>query len=352
MTSPANCIRNEARVAQLILRDAAGNDAIVIDVLGPGAGDQGIQVLQGIKNLYHVPREVLIESGAYEEGGQIGDYPRVLPRKAEMTIRSRARTQADLELVETLLWSTLSTRWHCYWRQFDSAGDWRETKVQLAKTPDHLGDNIIGQDCHADWKVELLSGDPFWYSETLEHEIIRGRDMTKVAGTTNTWTCDIPWANPADERCYPQWASRLMTTLERWTLPDADGVYSTYNAPTAALIGKPVRHTLPDMDAAVARFLVDTYPTRPLLRVQNRSQQWARMKAEDFAFWLEPSTPVERTVTVTLVGGTDDSGITAFLPQRWDRPMGGQVLPLPIRPQYPSASLYPGANLFPGGVDA
>lgn len=298
-------ITNADRVAQLILRDAAGVDQIVLDLLGPGAGTQGIELGEGIENLYHVPVTGRTESAAYQEGGDIA-LPRIEVRVAKVNLVVRGSSQAAFEQIDTLLWRVLSVFHDCVFRQYDAVGDWRETTVRLNATPQVASKSIIGRLPYFVWPVELLSADPFWYSAPIKETFTRA-DMTAVAGG-HEYT--IEWSNPANWPCYPQFRSGTVMANEKWIFPDGDSGTS-----------HPVEVT-----TANGAFIVNTYPTAPtVLTADGGNGAWARMRAEAFDYPLAKSTPEPRTVKIRLEGGTAASSMQVYLPQRWLQPIGGQV---------------------------
>ena len=296
---PAPCgISNADRVAQLILRDDVGADVVVLDLLGAGAGAQGIELGAGIDNLYHVPMTSRSESAAYQEGADVG-LPRVEPRLAKVSLVVRGSSQAEFEQIDTLLWRVLSMSHDCFFRQFDSEGRWRETAVRLNATPSGQSKTIIGKRPHFVWDVELLSGDPFWYSEPIKIDFVRG-DMVEVSPGAFEHT--IEWSNPANWPAYPQFCSGTITANEKWALPDGDSG---------------IAHTV-EVTATNIAFIVDTYPTEPTVTTLDGGVgAWARMRAAAFDHPLAKSTPEPREVTIGLEGGSADTALQVYLPQRY-----------------------------------
>ncbi|MFT4087399.1 MAG: hypothetical protein QM658_09640 [Gordonia sp. (in: high G+C Gram-positive bacteria)] len=297
-------VSNPDRVAQLIQRDPAGNDVIVLDLLGPHAGGQGIELGEDVENLYHVPGSSRTESGAYQEGADVG-LPRIDARVANVNLIVRGRSQTAFEQIDTLLWRVLSLHRDAVYRQYDSIGRWRETTVRLNSTPKGSSSTIIGKRTHFVWPVELLSGDPFWYSAPIKVTFTRA-DMTEVS--PGVFEKTVEWSNPANWPCYPQFRSGTITGDEKWTFPDGDSG-----------VTHPVRVT-----AANGSFIVNTYPTDPTVLTRDGGNgAWAKMRAEAFDHPLAASTPIPRTVTIRLEGGTAASSMQVYLPQRWLQPIGG-----------------------------
>lgn len=300
------------RTMSLILRDPdTGDDLITLDVCGPNMGAQGISLLTGFSGLYHAPRTPISESHAYQEGATPSDFPRVDPRMIDMRLATRGDTPELWETIDSLLWQVLGFRHDAYLRWYSKGGtQWRELKVRLDRKPTDQMTYDPRITKHMVWDCTLVAYDPWWYSETLTSE---WRNDGTGSGT-------LLLENPADQECWVQFSGGTIEADETWTLPDALGTYPQGH-PRA---GQQVTHTLPTLTPEHGGFLVDTHPLAPLLTVRNRALPWAEMRAEAFLFSLPPHT-TPREVPVSLVGGTPDSYVTAFMTQRWDRPWGGEL---------------------------
>lgn len=327
MTECAAGIQNPGRVAQLILRNPAGEDLIVLDVLPHKAlsarGFQGITLGEDMSGFYRMPTETPLKSAAYQEGATPSKYPRKLERRPVANFHAQAATPEAYAQVETLLWTVLSTKWDCWFRQFEPDGTWRELQIRLLKEPDDKTRRFHGAVTHSTWPVQLLACDPHWYGPPLEFEFTRA-DMTAVGGG---FEIDVPITNPTDQLGFPEWNSGVLTAHEQWFFQDGEKVDSG---------GAPVLLELPDLDPAVVKaFWLQTYPTSLPLRVKAPSgppsQQWARMRSRSFsAPAIAANTPNPRTIRARLVGGTPTSEMLFTMRRRWDRPFGGE---LPIAAQ-------------------
>lgn len=300
-------VSHPERVAQLIKRNPDGTDDIVLDLLGPNSEGSGIVLGEEMEGLYRVPRTQPRKAGAYQEGSTPSALPRKDERLPSINLITRARTVAEWEQMETLLWWVLSVDWDCWLRMFDSAGKWRELRVRLLTHPNDRSRHILGTKPFHEWTCPLLAWDPFWYSEPIT-ETVKRTDMTSDGD--GTWSALVPVSNPADQAGWLEWASGQIFEEERWTLPDAD---------SGRMV--PLPEQVPGRE-----FLVQTYPDRPTLLVRDGSLQWARMRSQEFVHWLAPSTPEPRDVEVQLQGGTPESQVQLWIPQRWDRPFGGEVI--------------------------
>lgn len=320
-------ISNPGKVAQLIARDArTGQDLIVLDILPnralAAAGFQGITLGENMFGFYRVPTETPLKSSAYQEGATPSQYPRKKERRPKMTLHAQASTPQAYAQVETLLWTVLSIKWDCYFRQFEADGSWRELRVRLLKEPDDQVRRFHGSVTYSEWPCELLACDPHWYGAPHQESFTRA-DMTAVDGG---YELDVQVANPTDELGFIEWNSGELTTAETWSFQDGG---LTRDDGTPALIELPT--LAPPVTTA---FWVQTYPTEMQLFVKaaagDPSQQWARMRSRTFTQALPANTPIPRPLRVRLVGGTPSSEMLLTIPRRWDRPFGGE---LPIAAQ-------------------
>lgn len=317
-------ISHPDRIVQLIARDRLGRDVIVLDVLGSDhQGVQGITLLEGWEGLPgHAPRTQIRKKWAHQEGADLSPFPRVEERTGSITLGTAGRDVASWERIESLLWRVLRFDTDAWLRSYDAQGGWREIPVRLMEPGPKPEDTSLwpGVKPYAAWKVPLLAVDPWWRSPDVTDTLTRADMIDDGAGG---WIGQLTVPNPCDTRGWVQWASGTITAPETWTLPDPGVVYDAATAPTPAQVGDPVTHTLPTLGPG-KEFLVDTHPTAPTLLVRDGAQDWARMRGEAFEGCLEPgSEPV--TLTVKLTGGTPDSQIKVYVPQRWDRSFGGEL---------------------------
>lgn len=310
------------RVMQLILRDPiTQHDLIVLDICGPEMGAQGISLLSGFSGLMHAPRTVTRESAAHQEGSKPGDFPRVDERIIDVRLSTKGNTPALWETIDNLLWRVLTFDEDAYLRWYSAKGYWREMKVRLERKPvDTMTyDPRVTQ--HMVWSVTLLASDPWWYGVT---------HSSTWRNTNATGSGTLRLFNPTPRPLWVQFAGNkiLSGSGERWTLPDAGVKYPTGHAKA----GQFVTHTLPLLTPG-KEFYVDTHPLRETLMVKDNSLEWAKMKAEEFLFAIPPHTrPFE--VPVSVVGGSTQSSVTAFMETRYDRPWGGEA-PWYVVPTHP-----------------
>lgn len=330
MTVPTGCagISNPGRVVQLILRHpTTGADLVVLDVLPKRAlsaeGFQGITLGDDFEGLYKLQTTRPVKSFAYQEGGSLG-VRRVEVRSATITLHTRASTFAAFADVESLLWTVLSDKWPCYYRAIDpdDPTQWRELKVQMIEAPPDKTKKMHGATTHLSHQVKLVAVDPFWYSEPVTFEFSRA-DMTAVGGG---YEIDVPIENPCDQLGFVEWNSgELGTASETWSFQDGESTTSG---------GAPVMIALPALAGANKSFWVQTYPDRWGLWVKDQGQDWARMNSRAFTKAIAANTPEPRTIRARLVGGDAQSSMMLTIPQRWDRPFGGE---LPIAAQMVTA---------------
>lgn len=308
----------DGRTVQIIQRDldpnsaTYGNDLVVIDVLGPNKGAQGVCMLQTFTGLYHAPRTPVRQSWAYQEGSTPSDFPRVDERTIDIRLSTQGATQLDWERVDSMLWSVLRFDQDCILRMNSKIGPPRELKIRLDRKPkDTMTLDTAYQNLMV-WEITLVACDPWWYSTTL---------TSSWTNTSGTGTGFVTLQNPADVECWVQWAcNQIVSGTQVWTLPDGVALWPAGSTDSNGddISGTNVTHTLPSLTAG-QEFLVDTYPLNPTLMVRDGSQAWARMKAEAFLYSLAPRTPPTQ-VPVKVTGGTTSTMVTAYMTQRFDRP--------------------------------
>ena len=291
------------RTVQIIKRDAAGNDVLVLDVLShENEGAQGITLGEDMEGFYFIPKTRPLKKWAYQEGATPSAIPRKDERLPRCNLTTRANTVAGWEAIESMLWETLNIDEDVYWRQYDSRGQWRELKVRLLKEPADKTKRILGKDPWHTWPIELLAADPHWYSPELKATLSRSQMVQTSPGV---WEGTITAYNESTtEKAYPIFANSEATANETWTLPDGD---SGLTVPLPVLT--------PGQE-----FVMDTYPDK-LLVVRDGSQAPARMR-KWFRHPLAKKTPIPRQLPVKLVGGSETSSLTMWTPQRHDRPFG------------------------------
>lgn len=292
---------------QLIRRDEAGNDLDVLDIHGPDYGGQGVTLLEGYEGFYHQDATVVREPTAYRRGSTPTDIPRINERILTFTLGTQARTPDEWEAVENRLWKFWSFDWDCVIRLHSHRSEPREIKVRKERKPRDLLKRGPGLIKSAAWQIVALACDPDWQSEELSFSIKRSQ-MTDIGG--GVYEGFLPMQNPADQPCYPIYVSNQLTTSTTVSLPDRE---------TGRLV--PLPTLTPGRE-----FLVRTDPLLQTLLTRDQSLQWAKMNAR--AFDPEPIRgglvePV--MVPVRIQGGTPDTEITMYLPQRWERCFGGEA---------------------------
>jgi hypothetical protein len=311
-------INPDGRVYQLIKRDldpnspTYGNDQIVLDILGPNKGAQGVCMLQTFAGIYHAPRTPVRQSWAYQEGSTPSDFPRVEERTIDIRLSTQGVTQLDWERVDSQLWEVLRFDRDCILRIESMLSPPRELKVRLDRKPkDSMTFDTASQNLMI-WEMTLVASDPWYYSATL---------TSSWTNTSGSGTGYITLQNPADVECWVQYScNQIVSGTQVWTLPDGVALWpaGSTDANGHDISGTNVTHTLPSLGVG-QEFLVDTYPLNPTLMVRDGSQAWARMNAEAFLYSLPPRTPPTQ-VPVKVTGGTTSTTLTAYMTQRWDRP--------------------------------
>ena len=316
------CLSNPGRIMQLVLRELTpgspkfGQDLIVLDLLGPDGGEQGIHLLEGSwDDLFHAPITQVRESFAYQEGSTLGDWPRTEERLCTIRLGTIGRTTQMWEQIDDLLWRVLGPKWDCFLRAYSTISPPRELRMRWEKAPKPLTTRDPGVTKALAWEVPTLSCDPYWYQEELKYSIKRS-DMIEVDADTGepspgsgVWQGALLVSNPADVECWPEFASNEFTTTTKVSLPDG-------------LSGRLVH--LPPLGPG-KEFLVRTDPLAETLLVRDDSQEWANMNAQGFESAIPVHTGVPQQVPVRIVGGTPDTEISVYLPQRYTRFMGGEA---------------------------
>lgn len=315
-----------ARPMQLILRDRYGTQIDVLDIAGPNVAAQGVCLLEGYSGFYHAQRtQVDSGDGAYQEGAEPTPYPRIEKRSFKFTLGTQAASAADWEDIETRLWRFLTFHRDCVIRVYSERSSWREAwQVRLANKPVDQLKLAPGALRFGAWDCEATAYDPWWHSQTLQYTVRKGDATVEVDPATGdpdpgsgVWELTVPMLNPADTRCFPQFASNEVTANTRVWLPDGltDRMVSINDVDFA------------DWFTPGQEFLVQTDPLKPTLLVRDDSPAWAKMRSRAFVSWIRPGkiTPVMQRIWIE--GGTADTEITAYYPQNWDRMFGGETTP-------------------------
>ncbi|MRH85991.1 hypothetical protein GFY24_00675 [Nocardia sp. SYP-A9097] len=321
----AICLTNPGRIMQLILRDNTagsptfGHDLIVLDLLGPRGGEQGIHLLEGSwDDLWHAPITQVRESWAYQEGSTLDDIPRVNERLCTLKLGTIGRTTRAWEEIDDLLWRVLGPGWDCYLRAFSEISEPRELRMRWEKAPKPLTQRDPGRTKALAWEVPTLSVDPYWYAPELSFAIKRSQ-MVEINPTTGApqsgtgvWQGTIPMLNRADVECWPQYASNGLEADTVVWLPDGLSG-NTVAVPAIGALG-------PGKE-----FLIRTYPLDETLLVRDDSQEWANMNGVAFESAIPAGTGSPVQVPIRIQGGTANTTITAYYSQRYTRFMGGEA---------------------------
>lgn len=332
------CIRNANRKYQLVLHETTtmtevatidvlnspqeGSNGIVVDGLERGA----IHLCSGFAGLYHLPSEVQIESVNQQEGAYIGKWPRIKERKGQLTFATVGKSHDDWEVMESLLWTVLSTKWQCTLRVFDAdpARGYRDlTTFQLSMSPADAPTYDLGMRSNAIHRIDYVASDPFYYTPELVTSISR-RDMV-LNNATGFYEGFIDVENPADWHNFLQYQQEPATVAEQWEITDAvnrprdDFFYD----PAELTLGQKI--LLPEMPAG-ATFNIDTSPSADRLWIETTLDQQipAMMPGRQPENALPPWLTESVRLPVRLKGGTPDSTLYCMVPQRWQRYAGGQ----------------------------
>ncbi|MGW4718254.1 hypothetical protein [Nocardia sp. NPDC004260] len=311
---------------QLILRDMVpgsptfGQDLIVLDLLGPHGGEQGIHLLEGSwDDLWHAPITQVREAWAYQEGSTLDDVPRVDERICKIRLGTVGRTTQLWEQIDDLLWRVLGPRWDCYLRAYSTISEPRELRMRWERAPRPLTTRDPGTTKALAWEVSTLSTDPYWYAQEIAYSIKRS-DMVEINPTTGepeadtgVWEGTIPMLNPADVECWPQYSSSQLEADTVVWLPDG-------------LSGRTVKVPQVGVLEPGQEFLVRTYPLDETLLVRDDTQKWADMNGVAFESAIPAGTGSPVQVPIRIQGGTPGTEIKAFYPQRFTRFMGGEAV--------------------------
>lgn len=317
MAARTLCLTNRARKYQLIKRDAAGNDLIVLDVLDDSNFQRrGIHLLDGLGGLYYLPKTQPIEKSAYGEGAKPSDTPRVNERSAQLRFGTVGKDPADWVYLETLLWRVLKVGKDTVLRIYDIDGyTWRELTIRLLESPVDQTKLQLGIRNQAKHTVDYFAGNPFWYGPLDSVNLKRSDMVLQPDGVTYRGYVDV-W-NPTDVECWLEWANGEETANHRWSIPDAVNPDLTPGRLVPLTPNGPLE---PGQE-----FLVQTYPVSPRVMCRDDSLAgWANLRGMEFDNSLpaEMNTPV--SLPVELVGGSETSQITCYMPRRWERFVGGE----------------------------
>ena len=216
-----------ARPVQLILRDRYGTTIDTLDIMGPNFEGEGVTLLTGYEGFYHAPRTQVDESHAYQEGAEPSPYPRVEKRTIKFTLGTQAQDGGGWEDVETRLWRYLRFDQDVYLRVYSVRSGWRELPIRLAEKPHDLLPYVPGVLRFGVWEIVATAYTVWWESETLTYSVRKG-DMTEEVNPatgdldpgSGVWQGHVPMLNPADTRCYPEFASGELTATTTVWLPD------------------------------------------------------------------------------------------------------------------------------------
>lgn len=311
---------------QLILRDTNplsetfGADLIVLDLLGPDGGEQGIHLLEGSwENLFHAPITQVRESWAYQEGSTLDDIPRVNERLCTLRIGTIGRTTQLWEQIDDLLWRVLGPSWDCFLRAYSEISEPRELRLRWEKDPKPLTQRDPGRTKKLAWEVYTLSADPYWYGPEISHSIKRS-EMVEINATTGApqtgtgvWQGTVPMLNPADVQCWPEFVSGELETDTVVWLPD--GL-------SGRLVMVPQVGTL----GPGREFRVRTMPLEETVSARDDSQIFADMNGVFFESAIPKGTGSPVQVPIRIQGGTPDTEIKAYYSQRYTRFFGGEAV--------------------------
>ncbi|NKS62367.1 hypothetical protein GS966_19990 [Rhodococcus hoagii] len=302
-----------SRVVQLIKRDRYGNDEIVLDVNGPNRGRQGIKLAEGLEGIYHAPRTSTSETSAFFPGSMPG-LDRVEERVLKMPLITEETDENCWEDVDSLLWEVMAPGQFFVMRVESKDGNHaRELNLRRVREPEAAYRHDPNEDGKMKWIVAPVAHDPWWYAEEFRFTLKRS-DMSSTGG--NTYAGLIEVENLGDQDTYLEFVSNQIVTAATWTLPDALGRYPAGHK----WAGQQVTHTLPQLGPG-KEFQVNTHPLIETLLVRDDSQEWAKMRAEDFEFALPART--ERTqLLVSVKGGAATDELTVYIRQPYDRPWG------------------------------
>lgn len=323
----AICLTNPGRIMQLVLRDqnplseTFGQELIVLDLLGPDGGEQGIHLLEGSwENLFHAPITQVRESWAYQEGSTLDDIPRVNERICALRFGTIGRTPEAWETIDDLLWRVLGPSWDCFLRAFSEISEPRELKLRWEKEPKPLTQVDPGRRHACAWEVSTLSVDPYWYGPEISYSIKRS-EMTEINATTGVpqtgtgvWQGYVPMLNPADVECWPEYASGELEADTVVWLPDG-------------LSGRLVR--VPQVGDPLGpgrEFWVRTYPLDETIVDRLDAQPFADMNGVFFESPIPKGTGSPVDVPIRIQGGTADTEIAVYYKQRYSRFFGGEAI--------------------------
>lgn len=336
------CLVNKNRRYQLVKKSpVTGEERAVVDVLGapdvdltgvpPGMqvptlanhAKRGISLLEGLDGLYHLPREANVDKAAYAEGARVSKWPRTDPREGQLTFATKGRDIPEWQQYEDILWWLLNLDGPCYLRVFDHDGSYRELQVQLRQSPTDKYKNDIGMRGLAIHLVDYIAADPFWYSDTLTATIKRS-EMT-LNSETGWYEGHVAVENPTDWRCFLEWAQRPMTegAPEQWAFTDAVVAPEDPDDLSNLVLGREI--VLPELPAG-AEFLIRTHPSPEGLWIETLDDRQVPSEMPG----IQPENALPRHLVdpvmlpIRMRGGTPDSSVTCFMPQRWQRYVGGR----------------------------
>lgn len=302
-----------SRVVQLIKRDRHGNDLITVDIHGPKMGRQGIKLLGGLEGIYHAPRTSTSEVSAFMPGSLPG-LDRVEERVVKMVLLTQETDENHWEDVDSLLWEVLAPGSYFVMRVESRDGRHaRELTLRRVREPEPGYSHDPNEDGKMKWIISATAHDPWWYAPEFTRTLKRSQ-MVQQGGA---WIGFITVENRGDQATYIEFVSNQIVAPVTYTLPDALGTYPATH-PTKA--GQRVTHTLPQLGPG-KEFQVNTHPLKETLLVRDDSQEWAKMRAEEFEFALAARTEAA-SLPIRLVGGAPTDELTVYVPQPYDRPWG------------------------------
>lgn len=297
------------RPMQLIRRDSLGKVIEILDIFGPDEQKQGVVLLEGYMGLYHTQRTVITDQWAYGDGEIPGDWPRVEARQVEFTLGTQAATAEAWERIENRLWRFLKFDEDVSLRVHSVLSEPRELKIRLKEKPNDLLNKGPGLIKVGVWKIVAVAYDPFFYSATIVDSVKRS-DMTDIGGGVYEGFVDM--YNPADQVCWPEFASNELTAPAQFWIPDGlDGPLLPIN-------------TAGNMFGAGKEFYLRTDPIVENLLLRDDSLEWANMPYT-FNYKIPAGVPDPVSRPIRIKGGSAATEVSVYLVQKWDRMFGGEV---------------------------
>lgn len=301
------------KTVQFIKPIEPGEDRIVLDVSGPGAGAQGYTLSAGsLESAYFAQRTSTAEVVASLPGSRPG-RDRVDARRITWIVRVEHAGVAVPDRASDLLWRVIAPGRPFVARVVSEDGsEAREITLYRIGAPVlRRPPNTPAVDPSTlpwiEWEIDTVAHDPWWYGAASTDEY--------VTSSSGTHSETLRVRNDGDQPAWPRYIIAEASGDQDWTVPDGLGVYPAGHDRA----GQRIEYPVPTVPAGL-HALVESDPLRLPFSLPDRPMSFAMTRQRRFVHPLPPrSGEVEMPVTVT---GPAGAGIRVKVRPVHERPWG------------------------------